>query len=214
MKNFPQLSAKVDSVFNRIVDKPYLRLFTFSAITFCILLVMNQSWVSTSAGFMPSFKTFLFYFLFYMFGWLLFRSKHLLGTFMKYDFLSTVLGILLLSVSLLYQDNLSIEFIMALNINNLNGSNQVKQKIEQQNQVKQQAVQQSGAEQTKAVRQDSVSLTPQAKQMSELQKKAADAPVVDQKKIEQLKKAIASGEYKIDPEKLAANIANFEFNID
>ena len=103
---------------------------------------------------------------------------------------------------------------MALNINNLNGSNQVKQKIEQQNQVKQQNVQQSGAEQTKAVRQDSVSLTPQAQQMSELQKKAADAPVVDQKKIEQLKKAISSGEYKIDPEKLAANIANFEFNID
>lgn len=103
---------------------------------------------------------------------------------------------------------------MALNINNLNSSSQVKQKVEQQTQVKQQVVQQSNTEQTKAVRQDSVSLTPQAKQMSELQKKAADAPMVDQKKIEQLKKAITSGEYKIDPEKLAANIANFEFNID
>jgi len=103
---------------------------------------------------------------------------------------------------------------MTLNINNLNGSSQVKQKLEQQSQVKQQAVQQSGAEQTKAARQDSVSLTPQAKQMSELQKKAADAPVIDQKKIEQLKKAISSGEYKVDPEKLAANIASFEFNID
>ncbi|XPF93774.1 flagellar biosynthesis anti-sigma factor FlgM [Colwellia sp. RE-S-Sl-9] len=103
---------------------------------------------------------------------------------------------------------------MALNINNLNGSNQVKQKIEQQTQVKQQVVQQSNTEQSKAARQDSVSLTPQAKQMSELQKKAADAPMVDQKKIDQLKKAITSGEYKIDPEKLAANIANFEFNID
>ncbi|WP_076419603.1 flagellar biosynthesis anti-sigma factor FlgM [Colwellia sp. UCD-KL20] len=103
---------------------------------------------------------------------------------------------------------------MALNINNLNSSSQVKQKVEQQTQVKQQVAQQSNIEQNKSVRQDSVSLTPQAKQMGELQKKVADAPVVDQKKIDQLKKAITSGEYKIDPEKLAANIANFEFNID
>jgi len=103
---------------------------------------------------------------------------------------------------------------MALNINNLNSANQVKQKVEQQTQVKQQNVQQSSAEHTKATKQDSVSLTPQAQQMSELQKKSADAPAVDQKKIEQLKKAIAAGEYKIDPEKLANNIANFEFGID
>lgn len=104
---------------------------------------------------------------------------------------------------------------MALNINNLNSASQVKQKVDQQSQVKQQAaVQQSGAEQTKSARQDSVSLTPQAKQMSELQKKGADAPMIDQKKIDQLKKAIASGEYVINPEKLAANIANFEFDID
>lgn len=102
---------------------------------------------------------------------------------------------------------------MALNINNLNGTNQVKQNTEQQTQVKQ-AVQQASTEHTKATRQDSVSLTPQAKQMSELQKKAADAPVVDQKKIDELKKAIASGEYKINPEKLAASIADFEFSID
>lgn len=50
--------------------------------------------------------------------------------------------------------------------------------------------------------------------MSELQKKAQDGPVVNQKKIEQLKKAIISGEYKIDPEKLAASIAGFEFKLN
>jgi len=103
---------------------------------------------------------------------------------------------------------------MALNINNLNNTSQVKQKLDQQSQVKQQGVQQTNTEQTKTARQDSLSLTPQAQQMSELQKKAADAPVVDQKKIDELKKAISSGEYKVNPEKLAANIANFEFSID
>jgi len=103
---------------------------------------------------------------------------------------------------------------MALNINNLNNASQVAQKLDQQSQVKQQGVQQANTEQAKTARQDSLSLTPQAQQMSELQKKAADAPVVDQKKIDELKKAISSGEYKVNPEKLAANIANFEFSID
>lgn len=101
---------------------------------------------------------------------------------------------------------------MAININNLNSTSQVKQNTDQQTQVKQQVA--ADIVNTKAARQDSVSLTPQAQQLSELQKKAADAPVVDQKKIEQLKTAIASGEYKIDPEKLAASIADFEFSID
>ncbi len=102
-----------------------------------------------------------------------------------------------------------------MNINNLGNNTPVKQKIDNQAQVKQDAVKSSVSnEQAKAVRQDSVSLTPQAKQLSELQKKAADAPVVNQKKIEELKKAISSGEYKIDPEKLAANIAGFEFELE
>jgi negative regulator of flagellin synthesis FlgM len=101
---------------------------------------------------------------------------------------------------------------MAININNLNNVNQVKQNTGQPAQAKQQAV--ADNVNAKAVRQDVVSLTPQAQQMSELQKKSGETPAIDQKKIEQLKKAIESGEYKVDPEKLAANIANFEFSID
>ena len=89
---------------------------------------------------------------------------------------------------------------MAININNLSNSNQVKQ----QSQVKQQATQSSvTAEQAKTASKDSVSITPQAKQLGELQKKAKEGPAIDQKKIEELKKAIVSGEYKVDPKKLA-----------
>ena len=103
---------------------------------------------------------------------------------------------------------------MAININNLGNNNPIKQKTEQQVQVKQQATQTSvNVEQSKSAGQDSVSITPQAKQMAELQKKASDGPMIDQKKIEQLKQAIASGSYKIDPEKLAASIAGFEFKL-
>ena len=103
---------------------------------------------------------------------------------------------------------------MAININNLSNTNQVKQKLDQQAQVKQQANQtNAAADQAKMAPKDSVSLTPQAQQLTKLQDKAEEAPVVNQKKVEQLKKAISSGEYKINPEKLAASIANFEFEL-
>lgn len=104
---------------------------------------------------------------------------------------------------------------MAININNLGNNNPIKQKVENQEQVKQQATKSAvNVEQVKTARQDSVSITPQAKQLGELQKKAADGPAVDQKKVDELKKAIASGSYKVDPEKLAASIAGFEFELN
>jgi negative regulator of flagellin synthesis FlgM len=102
--------------------------------------------------------------------------------------------------------------IMAININNLNNQTQVNQN--NQTQVKQQAAQASNTNaQVKQPYGDSVSITPQAKQLSELQKKANEASVVDQKKVDELKKAIVSGDYKVDPEKLAASIAKFEFDL-
>lgn len=103
---------------------------------------------------------------------------------------------------------------MAININNLN-NNQVKPSIDQQVKKNDQATQQTRvAEQTRPMHRDSVSITPQAQQMSELQKKSGDGPTIDQKKIEQLKKAIASGEYKVNAEKLAKSLMAFEFDLD
>jgi len=101
---------------------------------------------------------------------------------------------------------------MNININNLNISTQVHQN--KQTQIKQQANQTTNVNtQVKHAGADSVSLTPQAKQLNELQKKANEGPAVDQKKITELKNAIASGDYKVDPQKLAASIANFEFDL-
>jgi negative regulator of flagellin synthesis FlgM len=104
---------------------------------------------------------------------------------------------------------------MSININKLSSNTpQVKQKVEQQVEIKQQASQAAlKSEQVKLSGQDSVSITPQAKQLRELQKKAQDAPSIDPKKIAQLKKAIISGEYKVDAEKLAKNMSNFEFSL-
>lgn len=100
---------------------------------------------------------------------------------------------------------------MTININNLNNQNQIHQQKETQ--AKQVSSQTTDNAQTKSVMRDSVSLTPQAQQFKSLQKKSADAPVINQDKVEEMKKAIASGEYKVDPQKLADSIAKLEFDL-
>ncbi|MBZ4680478.1 flagellar biosynthesis anti-sigma factor FlgM [Shewanella indica] len=57
---------------------------------------------------------------------------------------------------------------------------------------------------------DSVVVSQQAQQLQGVQSKMASLPEIDQKKISEIKLAIAEGRYKVDPEKLAANISQFE----
>ncbi len=61
--------------------------------------------------------------------------------------------------------------------------------------------------------QDSVNVSVQAQQLKGAQQKADDAPGFDQKKVNELKKAISEGKYQVDAEKLAKNIAAFEFDL-
>ena len=85
-----------------------------------------------------------------------------------------------------------------------NNAQQTQNQAAAQNTAKQAAAQ--------APRQDSVSLTQSAQQLNQVQKKGADAPV-NQEKVDKLKKAIQSGEYRVNPEALAAKIAKLESQI-
>ncbi|GMM68366.1 flagellar biosynthesis anti-sigma factor FlgM [Alteromonas sp. MTD1] len=88
-------------------------------------------------------------------------------------------------------------------------------KVAQQNQT-QQSQQQTSAQNAAAApaapRQDSVSLTQSAQQLNQVQKKGSEAPV-NQEKVDRLKKAIQSGEYRVNPEVLANKIAKLESEI-
>ncbi|GGW63608.1 flagellar biosynthesis anti-sigma factor FlgM [Alishewanella tabrizica] len=100
---------------------------------------------------------------------------------------------------------------MAININNLQNSTQVKadQNAGQVVQRQQATVQQSAMNQA-AQKQDSVSITPQAQQFSKLQEKATNSSGIDQEKVDKIKQAIADGKYKINVEMLAKRIMQFE----
>lgn len=99
------------------------------------------------------------------------------------------------------------------NVGNSNPKPQLEsQKLNQQQQAQNQAAASAQKAQTSAAaapRQDSVSLTQSAQQMTQVQKKASDAPV-NQDKVDKLKKAVQSGEYRINPEQLAKKIARLE----
>lgn len=99
---------------------------------------------------------------------------------------------------------------MAININNLQNNTQVKaDKVEQQAQRQQTSVQQN-ASQVLSQKQDSVSLTPQAQQMTKLTEKASNSSGIDQEKVDKIKQAISEGKYKINVEELAKRIVQFE----
>lgn len=85
-----------------------------------------------------------------------------------------------------------------------------QQQAQNKGNAAQAALQQKAAQ--AAPRQDSVSLTQSAQQLNQVQKKGSEAPV-NQEKVDRLKKAIQNGEYKINPDALAAKIAKLESQI-
>jgi negative regulator of flagellin synthesis FlgM len=106
--------------------------------------------------------------------------------------------------------------VMVNNIKNggVNGGAVYQSNKQQLDQVKKDSATQAGIQQNvKGAEKDSVALTPQVKQLKELQKKIGEADGFDRKKVEEIKKAISDGEYKIDYDKLASKLADFEFNL-
>ncbi|MDX5408488.1 flagellar biosynthesis anti-sigma factor FlgM [Rheinheimera fenheensis] len=99
---------------------------------------------------------------------------------------------------------------MAININNLQNSAQVKSDKVEQNAQRQQATVQQNATQAANQKQDSVSITPQAQQFAKLTEKAGNSSGIDQEKVDKIKQAIAEGKYKINVEQLARRIVQFE----
>lgn len=85
LKNQKKISNKITNIFNWIIKRSITRLAFFSSFTFLILTYLETSMVNASTSLIPDLNTFVFYFFFYIVGWILFKSKGLLNSFMKYD---------------------------------------------------------------------------------------------------------------------------------
>ncbi|MCC4832677.1 flagellar biosynthesis anti-sigma factor FlgM [Shewanella sp. 1_MG-2023] len=98
---------------------------------------------------------------------------------------------------------------MAIDINNLKTASHTQLRTNRDASAATKTAE-STSSNTAAVKTDSVSITSQAQQLQGAQSKMASLPEIDQSKVDAIKTAISEGRYKVDPEKLAANIASFE----
>lgn len=57
---------------------------------------------------------------------------------------------------------------------------------------------------------DTVHLTDSARKLQEMEKALAEAPVVDSKRVDAIKQALASGTYEIDAERIAEKLLQME----
>lgn len=101
--------------FNQILNRPVSKLVVFTVLTVILLFIMNTTWVATSTSWVPDWKTFLFYFFFYGFGWVLFKSKAQIDTFKRFDWLFTCLAIVVITVEFFMYSTLSFEMKILLN---------------------------------------------------------------------------------------------------
>jgi glucans biosynthesis protein C len=81
---------------------------------------MNRTWVATSLSFVPDFNTYIFYAFFYFAGWILFKSKDHLNTFLEFDWLLSILGLILFTIYFFMDiDTMALQTIMLIKSTNL-----------------------------------------------------------------------------------------------
>jgi hypothetical protein len=113
-KKLPKLSSNISKAFNWILQKPKVRVLVFVGLTCLVYLIMGISSVETSSSFIPDINTFIFYFFFYIVGWVLFKSKQLLESMMRLDWACTISGIILFTVYFFVKQSLSYELVILI----------------------------------------------------------------------------------------------------
>ncbi len=115
LKKSPAVTRYITRNFRIIFKNPILRIITFSLVTILLLHTLNISWVGTASPLVPNIENYLFYLLFYLVGWVLFKSKDLLKTMMRYDWVNTLLGLTLFSFLFFRGEYLGINMQIVLN---------------------------------------------------------------------------------------------------
>ncbi len=107
LNQLPTIEQHISKGFEWAIQKTGLRIIVFAGLTAVVYFIMGTKSVATSTSFVPDFNTFLYYFSFYMVGWVLFKSKQLLNVFTKHDWLCTICGITMFFVYMFFYNNFS-----------------------------------------------------------------------------------------------------------
>lgn len=98
LKKTKKLSFAITRIFNWIIKRPIIRVVFFSIITFLTLMFLETAMVNASTSFTPDLNTLLFFLLFYIVGWILYKFKAVLHSFEKYDWQFVTLAVFLIII--------------------------------------------------------------------------------------------------------------------
>ena len=98
LKNTQKLTKKITKIFDWLIQRPFARIIFFSGLVFLTLTTLGTSMVEASVSLIPDLETFTYYFIFYLIGWVLFKSKHHLDSFVRYDWTCTILAVVLVTI--------------------------------------------------------------------------------------------------------------------
>ena len=114
-KKLPRLSKQISKSFSWIITKPIRRILVFSGLLSIICFCMGTFDITPPFSLVPDSETFTFFFFFYMIGWILFKSKHLLDHLMRFDWGCFVLGFVLITIHFVSMSSLTLEINILLN---------------------------------------------------------------------------------------------------
>lgn len=100
LKRLPKLTGSITAVFDRLNRNSLLRPLVFAVATFATFYYMDSFSAITSTDWIPDSSTFLFYAVFYGYGWLLLKSRPVLLSFKNNDWLLFGLGCVLFVLKL------------------------------------------------------------------------------------------------------------------
>jgi hypothetical protein len=107
LKKTPSFSNRISDAFSWILQQTKFRVLILSGITFLIYSSIEPEARQDVFKLIPSIGGLIFYLFFYLAGWLLFKSKHLLNTMMHSDWLCFILGVVLFSVYFFMEDSMN-----------------------------------------------------------------------------------------------------------
>jgi len=104
----PSLSNRISNSFSWLMQQTKSRVLILSGITLLIYSLIEPEAMEDSFYYwIPDISVFIFYLSFYLVGWLLFKSKHLLKTMMRSDWLCFILGLVLFSFHFVMKESIN-----------------------------------------------------------------------------------------------------------
>ena len=94
IQKVPVLGRKLSQSFSWFIKMPVLRVLILAAISLLIYVSFLTDNIGADIDFIPTLHAYVFHFYFYLVGWMVYKSKHLLSSFMKLAWVCTILGLI------------------------------------------------------------------------------------------------------------------------